>query len=144
VALLGIVFAGTGLTLKEVTGQDAWDGIASLLIGGLLVAVAVGLGRQNQQYLIGKAVDPDTERAIAAEIERADGIDGLVELLTMRLGPDDVLVAARVDLGEGGSGEEFERVADEIDVRIQHEFPQVRHVFLDPTSPSADPGSRMP
>jgi cation diffusion facilitator family transporter len=136
VALLGILLAAAGLTLREVTGQDAWDGIASLLIGVLLMAVAVGLGRQNQQYLIGKALDSDVERAIAAEIEGTDGIDGLLELLTMRLGPDDVLVAARVDLAEGGSGADFERIADEVDERIQREFPQVRHVFIDPTPPA--------
>ena len=135
VALLGVLLAAGGVMLKEVTGQDAWDGIASLLIATLLVAVAIGLGRQNQQYLIGKAVDPRVERGIAAEIEETAGIDGLLELLTMRLGPDDVLVAARVDLGGGGSGDEFEKIADDVDARIQAAFPEVRHVFLDPTPP---------
>lgn len=135
VALLGVLLAACGIALKEMTGQDAWDGIASLLIAALLVAVAIGLGRQNQQYLIGKAVAPQVERGIAAEIEDTAGIDGLVELLTMRLGPDDVLVAARVDLGGGGSGDEFEKLADDVDARIQAAFPEVRHVFLDPTPP---------
>jgi divalent metal cation (Fe/Co/Zn/Cd) transporter len=138
VALLGVLLAATGLALKELTGQDAWDGLASLLIGLLLVGVAIGLGRQNQQYLLGKAVDRDVERGIAAEIEATDGIDGLLELLTMRLSPDDVLVAARVDLATGGSGDDFERVADDVDARLQREFPQVRHVFLDPTTPPSD------
>jgi len=135
VALLGILLAGAGLWLEQVTGNAAWDGIASLLIGGLLVFVAIGLGWQNKQYLIGRAVDDDVQRAIAEEIERTDGIDGLQELLTMRLGPDEVLVAARVDLVSGGSGDEFERIADDVDARIQEKVPQVRHVFLDPTPP---------
>jgi cation diffusion facilitator family transporter len=137
VALLGIFIAAAGLTLKELTGDETWDGIASLLIGALLALVAVGLGRQNQQYLVGKALPRHVQRAVAAHIESAEGIDGMLELLSMRLGPDDVLVAARVDLAQGRSGDEFERVADEIEARIQSEFPEVRHVFLDPTPPHA-------
>jgi cation diffusion facilitator family transporter len=137
VALLGVALAAGGLALEQATGSPTWDGLASLAIGLLLVAVAIGLGRQNQQYLIGKALDVEVERAIAAEIEGADGVDGLEELLTMRLGPDQVLVAARIDLAEGRSGTEFELVADQLDTRIQQRFPEVRHVFLDPTPPGA-------
>jgi cation diffusion facilitator family transporter len=133
VALLGVGLAAGGLAMKQATGNADWDGIASLLIGALLVGVAVGLGRQNQQYLIGKAVSEKVERAIAQEIRDGTGIDGLHELLTMQLGPDEVLVAARVDLDDEHSGTEFEQLADEIDNRIQQRFPEVRHVFLDPT-----------
>lgn len=139
VALLGILLAAGGLWLEQLTGSAMWDGLASLMIGGLLVMVAIGLGWQNKQYLIGRAVDEDVQRAIAEEIEGTDGIDGLQELLTMRLGPDEVLVAARVDLVPGGSGDEFERIADDVDARIQEKLPQVRHVFLDPTPPQEDP-----
>jgi cation diffusion facilitator family transporter len=137
VALLGVGLAAGGLAMEQTTGNAAWDGVASLLIGALLVGVAVGLGRQNQQYLIGKAVAEEVERAIAQEIREGTGIDGLHELLTMQLGPDEVLVAARVDLDDEHSGTEFEQLADEIDNRIQQRFPEVRHVFLDPT-----PGDR--
>ena len=136
VAILGVLLAAAGLALREATGQDAWDGVAALLIGLLLVAIAIGLGKQNQEYLIGKAADPELQRAIANQIEDTDGIDGLVELLTMRLGPGELLVAARVDLQEGGSGDAFERLADEIDAGVQEAYPEVRHVFLDPTPPA--------
>jgi cation diffusion facilitator family transporter len=139
VALLGVLLAASGLALAQATGSSDWDGLASLLIGCLLVAVAVGLGRQNQQYLIGKAVDSEVARGIRTVIESTDGIDGVQELLTMRLGYDEVLVAARVDLAEGGSGAEFERMADRIDSGIQERYPEVRHVFLDPTPPARPP-----
>jgi divalent metal cation (Fe/Co/Zn/Cd) transporter len=56
----------------------------------------------------------------------------------MRLSPDEVLVAARIDLDEGPSSDEFERAADELDARIQARFPEVRHVFADPTSPAEE------
>lgn len=60
-------------------------------------------------------------------------MDGVIELLTMRLAPDQVLVAARVDLTSEFSPEELEEAADEVERRIREDFPEVRHVLLDPT-----------
>ena len=67
-------------------------------------------------------------------INESIGVDCVVELLTMRLGPDDVLVAARVDVDDAVSGGDLERVADDVDLRIREAYPEVRHVFLDPTT----------
>jgi len=66
------------------------------------------------------------------------GVDVVVELLTMRLGPDDVLVAVRVDVDDAASGGDLEQVADEVERRIQEAYPEVRHVFLDPTTAAAN------
>jgi cation diffusion facilitator family transporter len=133
VALVGLLLAATGLALDELTGKQFWDAIASLAIAVLLVVVAYGLGRQNMEHLIGKAVAPDMQRGIVELIRDTDGVDGVIELLTMRLAPDQVLVAARVDLADGFSPDELEIAADEVERRIRAEFPEVRHVFLDPT-----------
>ena len=133
VALVGLVLAAGGLALDEVTGSHVWDAVASLAIAGLLVVVAYGLGRQNMEHLIGKAVAPEMQRGIADLIRGTDGVDGVLELLTMRLAPDQVLVAARVDLASDFNPEELEVAADEVERRIREEFPEVRHVFLDPT-----------
>jgi len=135
VALVGLALAASGLALEQATGSRVWDGLASVAIAALLVAVAIGLGRQNQQYLIGKALDPATEEGIGEEIERTPGVEGLLELLTMRLAPDQVLVAARVDLTRGPTGDELEQAADDLEARIRRRYPEVRHVFLDPTAP---------
>ena len=67
-------------------------------------------------------------------LEGTPGVDVVVELLTMRLGPDDVLVAARVDVDDGVTGGDLERLADEADHRIRERYPEVGHVFLDPTA----------
>jgi cation diffusion facilitator family transporter len=133
VALIGLVLAAAGLLLDEATGTQVWDAVASLAIAVLLVVVAYGLGRQNMEHLIGKAVAPDMQRRLADLIRGTDGVDGVLELLTMRLGPDEVLVAARVDLASGYDPEELEQAADEVERRIREQFPEVRHVFLDPT-----------
>jgi cation diffusion facilitator family transporter len=147
-ALIGIVLAALGVTLHAVTDQGFWDGAASVAIGLLLIAVAYTLGRQNKDFLIGQSVSEELRTGIRQEIEDAPGVDEVVEVLTMRLAPDEVLVAARVDLDDTASGGDLEVHADEVDRRVRERFPEVRHVFLDPTDapdqsdvpdPSADP-----
>jgi cation diffusion facilitator family transporter len=133
VALVGLLLAAGGLGLDTLTGGRTWDGVASLLIAVLLVAVAYGLGRQNQGYLIGKAAAPELRAGIVEAVREADGVDSVLELMTMRLSPEQVLVAVRVDLADHLSPEEIELAADEVDERIRERFPEVRHVFLDPT-----------
>jgi cation diffusion facilitator family transporter len=133
-ALVGIVLAAGGLTLHEVTGSAVWDGVASILIGVLLVVVAITLGSQSKRNLIGEAVPSAVREEITRLIDETPGVDVVVELLTMRLGPDDVLVAARVDVDDAATGRDLERVADDVAHRIRDAHPEVRHVFLDPTS----------
>jgi cation diffusion facilitator family transporter len=132
-ALVGLLVAAAGLAVDAVQGGRTWDGVASLLIAVLLIGVAYGLGRQNQQYLIGKAASPELQRKIADAIGEAEGVDDVLELMTMRLSPDQVLVAARVDLADHLTPEQIERAADEIDEVVKRQFPEVRHLFLDPT-----------
>jgi cation diffusion facilitator family transporter len=133
VALVGLLLAAGGLALDAATGGRTFDGIASLAIAALLVGVAYGLGKQNQQYLIGKAAPRPMREGIAELITSTEGVDSVLELMTMQLSPDQVLVAARVDLADHLSPEELEHAADDVDRRIRERFPEVRHVFLDPT-----------
>ena len=137
-ALVGLLLAAGGLALDTINGGRTWDGVASLAIAGLLVGVAYGLGRQNQQYLIGKAASPELREAISEAIRDTSGVDAVLELLTMRLSPDQVLVAARVDLNDELTPEQIEHAADEIDDLVRERFPDVRHVFLDPTPDKSD------
>jgi cation diffusion facilitator family transporter len=140
-ALIGLLLAAGGLGLDTALGGRTWDGVASLAIALLLVAVAYGLGRQNQQFLIGKAASPELQQNIADVLSDADGVDRVLELMTMRLSPEEVLVAARVDLADHLSPEEIERAADEIDDQVKERYPEVRHLFLDPT-PDRDEEAR--
>jgi cation diffusion facilitator family transporter len=133
IALVGLVLAALGLWLDQLTGGRTFDGLASLAIALLLVSVAYGLGRQNQQYLIGKAASPALRDGISEAIRGESSVDAVLELLTMRLSPDQVLVAARVDLADDLTPEEIERAADRVDSVVRGRFPEVRHVFLDPT-----------
>jgi cation diffusion facilitator family transporter len=138
VALAGLLLAAAGLLLDEATGSHVFDALASLAIAVLLVLVAYGLGRQNAEHLIGKAVSEEMQEGIVRLIRGTDGVDGVLELLTMRLAPDQVLVAARVDLASDFSPEELEEAADHVEHRIRETYPEVRHVFLDPTPGQED------
>ena len=133
-ALVGIVLAALGITLHAVTGKGLYDGLASILIGALLVGVAISLGSSSKHNLIGEAVPENVRDGITRVINDSVGVDVVVELLTMRLGPDDVLVAARVDVDDTATGRDLEQVADDVDSRIRETYPEVRHVFLDPTA----------
>jgi cation diffusion facilitator family transporter len=142
VALVGLLLAAGGLALDAVNGGRTWDGVASLAIAALLVAVAYGLGRQNQQYLIGKAASPQLREEIGDAIRDTPGVDAVLELMTMRLSPDQVLVAARVDLADDLTPEQIEHAADDVDDLVRERFPEVRHVFLDPTPDHTDDPAR--
>jgi cation diffusion facilitator family transporter len=132
-AMVGLVFAALGLALRQVTGSPVWDGAASIVIGGLLIVVAVRLGLDSREYLIGRAADPKDLDTIRAEIEKTKGVDRLLELLTMYLGPEHLIVAARVAFSDEISADRAEDVADEIDKRLADRLTLVPHVFLDPT-----------
>jgi cation diffusion facilitator family transporter len=136
-ALIGLVIAGVGLTLRQLTGSPVWDGAASILIGLLLVAVAYSLGRTSMHMLIGQAADPEQQRVITEEIAATPGIDEVHELLTMQLGPDDLIVAAKVSFVDDISADRAEDLADDVDKRLRERQPTVRHVFLDPTQSPA-------
>ena len=124
-ALVGIVLAAVGVTLHAVTGQGFWDGAASVAIGLLLIGVAYALGQAEQ----GLPDRPVRQRGPAAgiqeEIQHAPGVDEVVEVLTMRLAPDEVLVAARVDLDDSRVVATSRMHADEVDRRVRERYPEV-------------------
>lgn len=136
-ALLGLLLAAVGVGASRLTGSSVWDAVASLLIAALLVAVAADLGRRNMDALIGVAASPALTREIRQRIWESPGVDQVLEVLTMRLAPDQLLVAARVDLADDLTPEELEHAADEVERRLRRLLPEVRHVFLDPT-PGSD------
>jgi cation diffusion facilitator family transporter len=132
-AMIGLALAALGLALRQATGSAVWDGAASMAIGGLLVVVAVRLGLDSRDFLIGRAADPRDLETIRAEIENAPGVDALVDLRTMHLGPEHLIVGARVAFSDDISADRAEDIADDIDRRLSDRLPLVPHIFLDPT-----------
>jgi len=122
--------AGVGLTL--LTGYGVWDGIGTLAIGVLLVAVAVVLAIETKSLLIGESATADQVAAIEAAIAGGTGVSRLIHLRTVHLGPEELLVAAKIAVhGE----EKAERVAAAIDAaeaRIRAAVPIARVIYLEP------------
>jgi cation diffusion facilitator family transporter len=132
-ALVGVAIAFAGIALNEVTGATFFDPAASVLIGLLLIAVAFWMGRDAKHFLVGWAARPDERERIESAIEDYDEVAEVKELLTMVLGPDAVLVAARVDFRDGIDAGRVEEVSGEIADAVRDAVPDVTEVFLDPT-----------
>ena len=127
---LAIAFAGVGLT--ALTGSQIWDGVASLLIGLLLVVVAYGLTRTNMALLIGRQADPRLVRAIGRRLGEQPEVDEVIDLLTMLTGTDKVLVCARLDFAQSATSDDIEQACVRIDNMLREEFNDVDEVFLEP------------
>lgn len=106
------------------------------------MVVAVRLGLDSRELLIGRAADPREQAIIRAEIEQLPGVDGLLELLTMHIGPEHLIVAARVAFSDQMSASAVEDLSERIDRRLSQHLPVTSHVFVDPTDTAS--GSRGP
>jgi cation diffusion facilitator family transporter len=140
-AVVGLVLAALGVGLRQLTGSPVWDGGASIAIGVLLVVLAVKLGMDSKDLLIGRAASPALERVIREEIESQAGVAALLDLHTMYMGPDSLIVAAHVALDDEIGADQTEDLADAIDSALSEKLPVQPHVFIDPTQ-AGQPASR--
>jgi cation diffusion facilitator family transporter len=140
-ALIGIAIALAGIAADQLTGKAVFDPAASIAIGLLLVVVAMWMGHDTSELLIGAAARPDEREALGKALEEFDQVEAVVELLTMALGPNSLLVAARIDMADGLEDDDVERLSDEIDDRLREVVPDVTEVFLDATTAPRGPGS---
>lgn len=137
-AVIGLALAAGGLLLQQITGNPVWDGSASIAIGVLLIVVAFRLGMDSRELLIGRSADPKVLEVIRGEIENTPGVDGLLGLQTMHVGPDTLIVAARVALSDDSSAGQVEDLAEDIDHRLSELLPVTPYVFIDPTQTASD------
>ena len=132
-ALIGLILAAAGLALTEITGSEFFDGAASIAIGLLLFVVAFILAKTNVELLVGRAVPRAMHTKIAQDINDIPIVMAVPVLLTMQLGPGDILVAAKVDFNDDVTGGEIEAASDDAERRLRTRYPGIRYVFLDPT-----------
>jgi cation diffusion facilitator family transporter len=130
-ALIGLVLALLGVGLSSITHEAVWDGIGTMAIGALLISVAVILVIETKSLLVGEAAAPAQVRAIAAAL-LGDGVDRIIHLRTMHLGPDELLVGAKISMA---AALEFRQVAAAIDAaeaRVRAAVPSARVIYLEP------------
>ncbi|MYV62265.1 cation diffusion facilitator family transporter [Streptomyces sp. SID4931] len=132
-ALIGLLLAAGGLLGGQLSGSGVWDGIASCLIGLLLVYVAWVLGRSNAQLLIGRPLPEAVRSGVREELLSVPHIVEVLELTTLIQGPDEILIAAKIDFRDMATAAEVEWACEEAEDQLRERFPSVRRVYLDPT-----------
>jgi cation diffusion facilitator family transporter len=131
-ALLGIGLAAAGLGLAQTTGDRVWDGAASVAIGLLLAMIALVLAAESRKLLLGRAPEPDETAAIRRAIEGTPGVERVLDLDAVHLGPDEILVAADVEFNDDLDAEGVEDAIDEVERRITLAEPDATRIFIEP------------
>jgi cation diffusion facilitator family transporter len=131
-ALVGLVLALLGVGLTLLTDDGVWDGIGTVCIGVLLVVIAVILALETKSLLLGEAASPDQLEQIRAALEQDPVIDRVIHMRTMHLGPEELLVGAKVAVGAGDTLAEVARAIDAAESRIREAVPIARVIYLEP------------
>ena len=142
-ALTGLVFAMLGVGLTIITGNSAWDAIGTLAIGALLIAVAIVLGVETKSLLVGEgAVAGDTEK-IRETINANRDVEALIHMKTLYLGPDELLVAAKVAFASKARLSDVATSINTLEAAIRAAVPVARVIYIEPDVYQA-PGSSSP
>ncbi|WP_405662669.1 cation diffusion facilitator family transporter [Streptomyces sp. NBC_01166] len=132
-ALAGLLLAAGGLLGGQLTGSGVWDGIASVLIGVLLVYVAWVLCRSNAQLLIGRPLPAGMRDGVREELLSVPHIVEVVELTTLIQGPSEMLIAAKIDFRDASTAAQIEWACEEAEQQLRERYPSIQRVYLDPT-----------
>jgi cation diffusion facilitator family transporter len=135
-ALSGIVVAIAGLLASHFTGNARYDAAAAIVIGLILCVVAVALARETKDLLIGESATRETRLAIREAVESIPEVEGVRDLLTMHVGPDDILVNVDIWFRDGLDTDGVEDAIVRVEQRIQDAVPSVRKIFVEPAQPS--------
>lgn len=131
-ALIGLILALFGVGLTTITGDAIWDGMGTLAIGILLGVIAIVLIIEMQSLLIGEGATPDEDKAIRANLVDGNRIDRVIHLKTQYLGPEELLVAAKVGVAPGLDIATIASAIDEAESRIRTAVPAARIIYLEP------------
>ncbi len=131
-ALTGLVFALFGVGMSMLTGNPVFDAIGTLLIGALLVLVAIVLGIETKSLLVGEGANTDDHQRILEAITSGDEVESLIHMKTLYLGPDELLVAAKIGLAGDTPLREAAAQIDAIEARVRAAVPIARVIYLEP------------
>ena len=131
-ALIGLVLALTGVGLALATGEAYWDGLGTIAIGVLLVVIAIVLAGEMRSLLLGEAASSRDIAAIEQAIAASPPVRRLIHLRTEHLGPDELLVAGKLELDRGLSFVEVTDAIDETERRIREAVTRATMIYLEP------------
>jgi cation diffusion facilitator family transporter len=131
-ALIGLVFALFGVTLTLITGNGVWDGVGTAGIGLLLVVIAVILAIETKSLLLGEGANPEELVKIEKAVLAGAGVERIIHMKTLHLGPEELLVAAKIAVPRTERAEELARHIDETEARIRAAVPIARVIYIEP------------
>jgi cation diffusion facilitator family transporter len=131
-ALVGLMFALSGVGLAVITGNGRFDALGALAVGTLLVVIAVFLAMEMTAMLVGEGALPEEVAAIRAALESSDGVQRVIHLRTLHVGPDELLVAAKIAITNSDTGAEIAADIDAAERSLRAAVPTARYVFLEP------------
>ncbi len=131
-ALVGLVLALFGVGLTLITGDGVWDGIGTGAIGVLLVAIAAILAVETKSLLIGEGANPEAVKKIEDAVLAGEGIERIIHMKTLHLGPEELLVAMKIAVPKSETAAEVARHIDETEVRIREAVPIARVIYIEP------------
>jgi cation diffusion facilitator family transporter len=139
-ALIGLVLALLGVGLTIITGNPVFDAIGTLGIGVLLVLVAIVLGIETKSLLVGEGANAGDATAIRDAINANETVEALIHIKTLYLGPDELMVAAKVAFGRSKTLVEIAESINTLEVAIREVVPAARVIYIEPdvyVSPNA-------
>lgn len=145
-ALVGLVFALFGVGMATVTGDGRWDGVGAMAVGTLLVVIAIFLAFEMASMLVGESALPEQEAAIRARIAETPGVTSVIHMRTQHVGPDELLVAAKIGVEDASTGQSIARTIDQAEAGIREAVPEARYIYLEPDilRPSGPPPATFP
>jgi cation diffusion facilitator family transporter len=141
--IAGTVIAFFGILLGQVFHNRYFDPVASLIIGILLAGIAIFLGRESGALLLGESIDRETSRRLKTLIGSDPSVEQVSDLLTMHLGPEQVLLNVDIKFRSGLTVTELESAIDRLESRIRAEDPRIKRIFIEAESLKSE-GRRPP
>lgn len=131
-AQLGLILALIGVGMYAITGNEVWDGIGTLSIGILLIAIAILLTIEMQSLLIGEAASEDHIKAINDAVSRNPSVRRIIDLRTQHIGPEDLLVAGKIEFDHALSGPAVTDAIDSVEAGIRAAVPLAKLIYIEP------------
>ncbi len=131
-ALVGLVLALFGVGMTLITDDGIWDGIGTVSIGVLLIVVALILAVETKSLLLGEAASDEALARIQAALEAEPAVERIIHMKTLHLGPEELLVAAKIAVRDTATGADIARAIDSAERRIREAEPTARVIYLEP------------
>ncbi|MDX3854775.1 cation diffusion facilitator family transporter [Streptomyces sp. AK02-01A] len=131
-ALIGLVLALCGVGVSLATGDGVWDGVGTLCIGVLLIVIALVLAAETKSLLLGESAGTEDVEKIKAALVDGDVVTDIIHMRTLHLGPDELLVAAKIAVQHDDTAAEVAHAINAAESRIREAVPIARVIYLEP------------